>query len=1270
MNKINPLTVNDLSIATDTIEHRMRGIKAPLADSLENCFAVVQRPTDKSSKETDPNAGEAIVELLTVSEDNQLLHVKRDSFSETGWRADKVSMPKIRKDGQTISGKIRQISAFYQGDRIYAMVHYPGPDDTHVVVAMVYQEDQGWQELYLQGDVANALYSTRQTDVYRTPNGYHFFYGVSTAYERPQFFVVFETGTDGVWAAVNETVENPGATYRLLPGASADRYGHTLLEMHANGITSREFFLKQDSSGYYIEWGSELAAAKLPGGDLNASNVYAFPSRIGAKSLLLHTDDKQLHYVAGYCEDDLRHKSLTGGSNQPAVLESICIGRDRFNRCTVFAISARDRRLWVLRQTGMDSNNDLTFADWICLGNLAGVIGCPRAMLDGAELFLVNPNSRELLHMRQNQDTTIWHHNRIKVAVNRDITAEKTTVHAVDILAIAENNVPVPLAALELQSDVTTDVTINGFVRQLTSETWLKANADMTGKLSLTMNADNLTAPNIRIRVSATGQVFTANPDSKVASRLKGKDPRIKLDVMNMRKAGLIPDGVQGEAANDVVRLIREVGKASERSEGGAPSSTGKAQQFTVDAGAVGTQCVRKSEVGIDSIGAGAEMYSQTMPQSEPVKIAEKKPNKVIKLVGDVINWLENAWENVKKFVVTVANDVVRLVLTIGDKVHEFVVNTAEGIVRAFESVIQGIAEMFRKAGETIVKVAEKIVKFIQALFGWEDILVCNDVLQLTVNGVLDSAEQFFSVEAINWVQGCINDMKSGVDDIFDQLEQAVGPLDPREEQVRQGQDSALGSLQSSMKDNRVATDTVQNQMQRHPDPISDATKSVTERADDPFKDFVNLVESSYKDNVEQKFTQALESFNPTSLDDLFDQGLNTAIKALRPLIHFAIDVGGNLLQLGLRMVGKIIAMLKEILNTVIEIPIVSDFYQEHSNGRQLKIMDIATLLIAAPLTIIYKLVFGGKDLDPPFTATQLQEFKNAPFSWGDLMSALSVVSSGGKTASAVDNRSVGAKYVGPVGNIDVAKFAIKEAVELIKTAAPLMRQIVKPFTIAAGLFEFAYGVIASFKHGADTHDLTGTAGNVATVIGYVGKVVRFALTVPGLLIMFNEYIEKYYEDMSTLTIAEFFAKLEADNEPLSLPMILSAGTLLFTLIGLGLTINKAGVPVTRIVDTIAGIIIFVLAAYTVVALIHNGIVSGDGLQATTEGMTQISTLFSAIPGMFAWMVLSAAAANTAVPGSGEAVLIFLVAVEIICDSVSGFSTIMSIALPGLYGET
>lgn len=1264
MNKVSPHIATHLSIAADTLEHRMRGVKAPLADSLENCFAVVQRPVSTAGQDREAQAAESVVELLTVSDDNQLLHVKRDSAAETGWRADKVSLPKVRKDGQTISGPIRQISAFYQGERIYAMVHYPGPEQTHVVVAMVYQEDKGWEELYLQNDVANALYSTRQTDVYRTPNGYHFFYGVSTAYERPQFFVVFETGTDGIWAAVNETVENPGATYRLLPGSSADRYGHSLLEMHSNGMNSREFFLGQDSAGYYIEWGAERAAAKLPGGKLDAANVHTFPSRIGTRSLLLHTDDRQLHYVAGYTEDSLRHKPLTGGERQPAVLESICIGRDRFDRATVFAISAEDRRLWVLRQTGLDDKNDLLFADWVCLGNLAGVIGCPRAMLDGAELFLAHPNSGELLHLRQNQETTIWHRNQIKVGLADNIAAEKTTVHAVDVLALGDHNVPVPLAALELQSDVAVDVAINGTVRQLNAENWLKANADVGGKLSLTLNADSLTAPNIRIRVSATGQIFTANPDAKVAVRLKGKDPRVKLDVMPMRKAGLIPAGVEGEAANDVVRLIKAVGKASERSEGASPSGSGRAQQFTVVAGASGAQAIRKSEVAIGSVGGGQGMYLQTMPQSEPVRLLNQAGAHLGKLAGDFINWLENAWENVKKFVVTVANDVVRLVVTIGEKVHELIVDTAEGIVRAFESVIQGIAEMFRKVGEEVAKVVEKIVKFVQALFGWEDILICNDVLQLTVNGALDAAERFFSVEAVNWVQQCVDDMKKGVDDIFDQLEQAVGPLDPRVEQARQGQDAGAAALRGSMDDNRVATDTVQNQMQRHPEQIADASRRAAEQTDDPFKEFINSVAGSYRENVEQKFGQALQDFNPISLDELFDQGLNTAIKAMRPLIHFAIDAGGSLLQLGLRVVGKVIAMLKDILNTVIDIPIVSDFYREHSNGRELKIMDIATLLIAAPLTIIYKLVFGGEELAAPFSAEQLQEMKDAPFAWGDLISAMSIVSSGGRTAVTTDSRSVGAEYFQPVDNIAAAQFAFDKAVELIKNAAPLMRQVVKPFTIAAGFFEFAYGVIASFKHGADVHDLTGVAGKVATVIGYVGKVIRFALTVPGLLITLDEVVAKV-ENLFGPDDAE----RQKSNEPFSLPMVLSAGTLLFTLIGLGLTLNGAGVPVTRTVDTIAGVIILVLAIYTVVALVHNGVSSGDSLTSTVEGMNQMSTLFSAIPGIFAWVVLAAAAANVAVPGSGELMLIFLVAVEIICDGVSGVGMILSIGLPGLYGR-
>lgn len=1256
--KAKPQIAQSLNIASDTIEHMLRGVKPGVADNLHNRFAVVQRPINRQSNDKDPEGHQSVVELVTVSSDNQLLHVRRDENVESGWRADKVAMPKVRADGQTIKGNIQKIAAFYQGKSIYAMVHYPGPSqDTYVVVAMVYQSGKGWSELRLKNDVANALYSTRQTDVYRTPNGYHFFYGVSTAYQYPQFFVVFETAQDGVWAAVNETVENEGATYRLLPGSSEDQYGHTMLEITSDSMRSREFILDEDRSGFYIEWSEELAESKISAGQLSAANVHAFPSRIGTQSLLLHTNDNQLHYVAGYTEDDIRHRSLTGGANQPAALESICIGRDRFDRATVFATSARDRRLWVLRQTGLAGNKDLVFAQWVCLGNQASVIGCPRAMLDGAELFLINPNNRHLVHLNQNEDTTIWHRAHIKVAMKSNIAAEKTTVHAVDVKTQDDKNLPVANAALELQSDVATDVTINGVVRQLTSETWLRVNADLAGKLSLNIPADSLTAPNISVRISATGEIFTANPDAKVAQRLKGKDPRVQLDVMNMRKAGLIPDGVQGEAANNVVNMMKEIGKASETCDQGGTRG-GQAKRFTVDTSSTGTQAVLRKEVAASELQVGGD-FAQKMPQAKPQQInARRAADPFAQLAGDFINWLENAWEDVKKFVVTTGEGIVRIALTIGETVKELVVNTAEGIARAFESVFQGIAEMFRKVGEAIVEVVTKIVKFVQALFGWEDILISNDMLQLAINDTLDSAENFFSVEAVAWIDARVAELKSGIDDMFDKLEEAVGGLDPREQQKEQGQDALGANMQNSMEDNRVATDTVQNQVQRNPDPMAGATTKASRKSNDPFKDFANALKAS-AEKMGREVDKAGKQFKPTSLDELFSQGIGVALKVTRSMIHFAIEAGSQVLQLGLRVVGKVLAVIKDILNTNINIPLISDFYEEHSNGRKLKIMDIATLLVALPMTVIYKLVFGGKNLDAPFSKGDVNDIKKADFTWGGLMTAMSVVASGGK-AEAGDKQSVGASTVPPAGGIAMT---LVLAVKLLRLAAPLLKPLIKAFTIVAGFFEFLYGWIASLKHGADTHDITGTSGKVAGIIGYIGKFIQFALTVPGLVVTMVSVMDM---------VGDFFAgkeEEESDNDVYTMPLIMSAVTGILTLVGLGLTIFSASNIVTFFVDLVGGLVLFGAAVYTVVALSQIGIATQDGVFATSEGLSELATLFGSIPGLVVWLVPIAAAMNISAAGSGEPILIILVAVEVICATVAGFSMILSIALPGLFNQ-
>jgi hypothetical protein len=1215
----------NIHYGSDTIEHIFHTSKPPLATGLYGRFAVVQRPLSPTEKTDQGLSGDnAVVELLTVSNDGKLLHIHRDPHSASGWRQDIVPMPEVRSDRRSIEGSIERIAAFYQDNRIYAMIHYPAQEDSNIVVPMIFDEENGWREMELQGDLANALYRTRQTEVYRTPSGYHFFYGVSTAYEHPQFFVVFGT-EDGQWHAVTERVPMPDATYRLLPGVNGDKTtGHTCLRIDSNGIHSMPFIFDSDEDGYFIDWGEQQASINLKLGPLSAANVHPFPSKVGTSSLLLHTEDKQLYYISGYVEGDLRIQPLTGGENQPSTLESISIGCDRFDRAISFAVSARNRRLWILRQFGFAENDDLTFDDWVCLGNRSTVIACPRAMLDGAELFLVNADDRSLEHMRQDENTTIWNNTTLAMASTKSGKGTQGTVHALEIEILNDQGGGVMDAALEIKSSYATDININGMSYQINATRWVPVNADASGRLTAYLPADSIIAPEIMLRVVATGEEETLYPDGVIAERLRGKDPRIKVNASTLRAAGLIPEQMKDGQAKAVADMLRRIGQDMN------PKSTSEApQEMTLDSNGKGVPAVKLKSLSHPAAPPSPADYVQHTVSEAP----RRRRGFIAKLVGDIINAIKHAWQKIKKFIITVVKGAVELVITIGKTIHRLVVDTVKGIANAVVALFTTLGNMFVKVGKKVVEVVKKIVNFVRALFGWEDILVTNEVLKLTVNKTLDGFEQMLSGSVIHWADNKINSFRDKLDGMLTQMEQTFAPLSPDAILVSGDRSGRTSHMMQSLEKNKVASNMVGNQTMRNDQALRETITTEPPASDDPLVTFINKVNASYQQRIETELKGIFSDFHPTSLNEFFQGGIIATIRTLKPLVLFAVEVGGELLKLAIEGVARFIALIKEQLNKPIKIPLVSGFYEANSHGKKLTFLDLMTLLVAVPMTIVHKLVSGGKELKPPFSQKELQTFKKEDLNWGEMMAAVGKIM---------------------VEDTLTISNAVKKAAKWIVESV-FMRRLSNLLGLFSGLTLWAHGHIMALKHAADSKEITGKLGAVFKIVAKISDIVRFAMTTPALLITVSGFIAKSSKD-----------KVDS-NEKSKWSFMKPLFTGILTVVGFGLIIFALVIPtpalvITMVEDLIKGVLLVLSSIWTIIVIVQHGIITGDGWTTSADGLGEFASIINSIPGLLSWVPPTVPLLDTAY-GLGEILLIILMATDIVSAYASGACQTASYAI-------
>jgi hypothetical protein len=73
---------------------------------------------------------------------------------------------------------------------------------------------------------------------------------------------------------------------------------------------------------------------------------------------------------------------------------------------------------------------------------------------------------------------------------------------------------------------------------------------------------------------------------------------------------------------------------------------------------------------------------------------------------------------------------------------------------------------------------------------------------------------------------------------------------------------------------------------------------------------------------------------------------------------------------------------LQSALEGTIDIPVLSWLYPKISNGDPLTVIDLFSLMMAMPVTILYKVLLGGANANPPFTSAQVDQIVTQKVQW------------------------------------------------------------------------------------------------------------------------------------------------------------------------------------------------------------------------------------------------------------------------------------------------
>ena len=490
----------------------------------------------------------------------------------------------------------------------------------------------------------------------------------------------------------------------------------------------------------------------------------------------------------------------------------------------------------------------------------------------------------------------------------------------------------------------------------------VRAISDDTGRITIKIKADSLNAPELTATLSA-GTVAVFRPDSAIARRLAGKDPRFPMTGERLKQAGILPADVDPTDAAKVALMLRRAGETIGAQQAGRAPPSGATDEFSFDL-----------EPGLQSFSvANAPRSFVTHRRLKPSKRARSSAlmamdvapaaNGVFDWVGDVIHWFKTTLEPVGRVLVRIGQGVLDFAIRIGAEVKNFVVKTAEGIGRFLEGLFVQLGKLFNSA----VDGAKQLVNLLRAAFEWEDIVVTNEVMRTTIDSGLGFVQDLIGNHFAGLVNDGIDEGLRRLDGALAEVEKVAGSLSvagARAGKVPGDDRGAAASGMDFFDMNRVQTSYVA-------DRVAASRDRIRGDGSDPFKgdkDFETLVAELLrlgKEKIEATGMTLHESLlKIVRSGDLLGEGLPALVRLMRGLIDVAAFVAKAVITLILKVIAKAIGWLRGLFATPMPVPGLSAAYRAVA-GRELQILDVFTLLLAAPGTILFKLTHGGA---APFT--------------------------------------------------------------------------------------------------------------------------------------------------------------------------------------------------------------------------------------------------------------------------------------------------------------
>jgi hypothetical protein len=1086
----------DLSYSCDTLQDWLAFDRPPVREGkIDDCLAVFTAAGDKANG------------LLAVAPGRQqLLHLRptpeESPMVEGGWRSETVDVPDSRRGGDLWPrGDIYRLTALTEKGETLALVHLEeagGAKRTYIEPMRMDAKSGTWKTWQLPGFLPQILLSTAQTEVYFDAAGEAMLYTkpTSTAGEDDRFALVFRGETEWEVAQASFPVR-PGkpATFRLLANDDPTTLG-TLLRLGDGNVVEfmRVRLEKPKDEDPYIEHPKEWQRKELTAfgaGDLDAARLIPLPERPGC--FLLHAANGHLWLVSGLESTSPSVVPLTGTTDLSDAAAQVRVGLDMAPpdggppRVEIFIVDAtRDRRVWVAREGKGSSAAAASFEKWVPLGEHVRALAIAPRLTSGAELFSIAQGRSTTIERHSfDRNGEAWLGSVVQTSRASLDEAVETVTHTVRVTLKTATGAAAPSARTGIEASFPCVAIIHGVARHLAPGSILPTQADDSGQLLIRIPANGPHAPVLTVHLGDNTK-RTIAADEAVARRLAGKEKHHVVDQKRLENAGLLPQKLSPADKSNLTELVRTAGAEIGKRRTGVATLTNERPRWFH-----GTLVEGDSGEVTWKVAHGRGALPVVVTAESLLTATGETAAEGWGFVGDIFRWIVATGQKIAEWTVKFASDAAAFVIRIGKQTFDLTVRLAQGIVSGIEALFAGIAQ----AVGAVVDAARALLNVVKAAFDVDAIRRTNTAMRYCLDGAFRIVEYQVRVGLRDVLTGIVDKAFGVADDAIGAIESYVEGFTfaklsaegiPDQESGGSGVPGRAALLEKAGTSGRWIADRVA----AHPERLRSSMVMTNEPlAADVVNRLTRLSELIQSDDEKKTTVFSILRKELPDVTTQFSEGKFSALSivAVLRLVRKIIALTGSLMKAAITIVLEVIAdaikALRELLKVEISIPGVEQLGRLVL-GRAPQVGDVMTLMLAAPTTILWKIVTLGKE--EPFSPERLASLESSGFF---------------PVTAAADEPD---PEDGPPGFVvayvqwQIEKLLKKkvdpELEKLLRQYAEERRRIAEKLVPVSTVLSFASAVasvliVQTFGNVADTIDSLSTYGAGSNTAGWVGKI-------------------------------------------------------------------------------------------------------------------------------------------------------------------------------------